>query len=313
MPRARPARRAPREPSALLPPGVAPAVRARDTGMLLEALEPLLTAHAGSIRGAHKFALYKVAEADLKDAGGAIEWAGGLASRREPVAKEFAAHLCAVHVGAFDEHADEVLDVLKRCADDENWEVRETAAGVLSRYLVRRPEDFALVLRTWSQSRSANQRRAVVVAVKLAARVVPAKAGELLDLLEPLAADPDEYVRRNLGPFALGDGLLRAAPDLTLKRLARWAKDRDEWVRWNVASAFTAAEARRHIEAALPILRVLAADTRPMVARAVVRALVNLAQGNRAAVLRGVGAWGEDEPRRAAASALKARLVGRAM
>ncbi|HEY6098217.1 MAG TPA: HEAT repeat domain-containing protein, partial [Anaeromyxobacter sp.] len=94
---------------------------------------------------------------------------------------------------------------------------------------------------------------------------------------------------------------------------ARWARAPDLWTRWNVASAFTSAEARRHAEAALPVLRRLAADERPMVARAVVRALANLAVEDRARVLRAVGAWGEDAPRRAAASALKARLLGRSM
>jgi len=311
MPAGPATRRPPAPRSLLIPYKVAPAVRARDADALMRALTPLVTPHAGSIRGAHKFALYKVAEAELEDGDAAIRWAVELARRDEPIAKQFAAQLCALHADAFGKRPAEVLGVLQVCAEDENWEVRETAAAVLSRLLVRQPAAFLVVLRSWAASRSANRRRAAVVAVKLAARIIPEHAEALLDLLEPLASDSDEYVRRNFGAFAVGDGLLRAAPAPTLRRLARWAKAPDEWTRWNVASAFCAAEARRHREEALPILRKLAADLRPRVTRAVVRALVNLAAADRAGVLRAVGAWGEDAPRRAVASALKARLLGR--
>jgi hypothetical protein len=297
----------------MLPGGVAPAVRARDSDMLVDALSPLVTQHANSIRGAHKFALYKVAEAEIKDPAEAIDWAVELAARREPMAKQFALHLVAQHPEGFDEHADAVLHILEVGANDGNWEVRETAGGVLARFVVERPEGFALVLRRWVASPSANLRRAVVLSLKYAVRDVPDRAEEFLDLLEELACDSDEYVRKNLGPFAVGDGMLRVAPGPTLKRLQRWARSKDEWVRWNAASAFGAAAARPHTAAALPTLRVLAGGAEPMVSRAVVRALTNLAQADRAAVSRAVSAWGEDEARRAAASAFKARLVGRSM
>jgi hypothetical protein len=312
-PISRPSRRAARPGAFMLPGGVAPAVRARDSDMLIDALAPLVTLHANSLRGAHKFALYKVAEAEIKDASEAIDWAVELATRSEPMAKQFALHLLAQHKEGFDEQADAVLHVLQVGADDVNWEVRETAGGVLGRFVVERPEGFALVLRRWAASPSANQRRAVVLALKYAVRDVPDRAEEFLDLLEELATDSDEYVRKNLGPFAVGDGMLAVAPGPTLKRLKRWARSKDEWVRWNAASAFGAAAARAHTAAALATLRVLAGDRNPMVSRAVVRALLNLAQGDRAAVSRAVSAWGEDEPRRAAASAFKTRLVGRSM
>src|SRR5690242_7312570 len=141
--------------------------------MLLDALAPLVTEHANSIRGAHKFALYKVAEAEIEDAAAAVDWAVELAGRPEPVAKQFALHLLAQHPGGFDEHADAVLQVLESGATDENWEVRETAGGVLARFVVERPEGFALVLRRWAAAPSADLRRAVVLALKYAVRDVP--------------------------------------------------------------------------------------------------------------------------------------------
>jgi hypothetical protein len=313
MPRARPPRHHASPDGALLPPGVAAAVRTRDSDLLLASLKPLITAHANSIRGAHKFALYKVAEAEVTDPAEARRWAAELSKRPEPIAKQFAMQLTALHRAGAASEAAAVLRVLERGADDDNWEVRETAGGVLARFVVEQPGEFTPVLKSWSRSKSANLRRAVVLAAKYTVRVVPARAGELLDVLDPLACDGDEYVRKNLGPFAIGDGFLRAAPGPTLRRLDRWARAKDEWSRWNAASAFTAASARAHLAAALPILRLAAADPSPMVARAVVRALANLAQEDRAAVTRALGAWGEDGPRRGAASAALQGLRGRAL
>ena len=309
----RPARHHATADSTMLPPGVAAAVRARDSGLLLASLAPLVTAHADSLRGAHKFALYKIAEAELQDGAEARRWASELSKRGEPIAKQFAMHLVALHSAHARTEADAVVRVVQRGADDENWEVRETAGGVLARLLDEAPDTFGPVLKAWSRSPSANLRRAVVLALKYAVRSQPSKADDFLDVLEGLASDGDEYVRKNLGPFALGDGFLRAAPGPTLRRLDRWARSKDEWVVWNCVSAFTAASARKHAEEGVRILRIAAADGRPMVARAVVRALVNLAQGDRSKVVRAVSAWGEDPARRAAASAFQARVIGRSM
>lgn len=315
MPKAkrRPVRRLASPDGALLPPGVKAAVRARDSALLVEALKPLVTAHAGSLRGADKFALYKIAEAELGDAAAARAWAALLSERGEPISKQFAMQLVALHAGSAGSALRESVKVVKQGADDGNWEVRETAAGVLARLLSQAPDAFLPTVLAWSRSPSANLRRAVVLALKYAVREAPSRAEGFLDILEGLAKDGDEYVRKNLGPFAIGDGFLRAAPEPTMKRLERWAKSQDEWVRWNGVSAFTAAAARPQFKRALPLLRVAAADKRPMVSRAVVRALLNLAQEDRVAVVRAVASWGEDEPRRAAAAAFSQALHGRTM
>ena len=294
-----------------MPAGTASALRERDAELLLEVLAPLVTAHAGSLQAADKRLLFEAAREAIPDHAQAVDFAVELSRRKEPIAKQLAASLCLSHTAAFDDLADEILGVLEATADDENWEVRETAGGAVGALLVRRPDAAAVVLRRWSRSPSERLRRAVVLAVKYAARDVPGKAEELLDLVEPLAADGSEYVRKNLGPFALGDGLLPRAPEATLSRLRAWSKSRDEWVRWNVAMAFTAAAARPHAREALPILRVVAGDERPRVQRAVVKALANLAVAQRAAVLSAVSSWGEDPARRAAAAAVRGRLSGR--
>src|SRR5439155_602413 len=79
-------------------------------------------------------------------------------------------------------------------------------------------------------------------------------AEPLLDLLEPALKDENEYVRKNLGPFTIGDQFLRSYPDATLARLRKWMEDPDENVRWNVAMAFAAASGARLAQRAPDIL-----------------------------------------------------------
>ncbi|MEW5934280.1 MAG: hypothetical protein AB1816_11935, partial [Bacillota bacterium] len=115
-------------------------------------------------------------------------------------------------------------------------------------------------------------------------------AEPLLELVEPLLTDPHPYVRRNLGPFVIGDQLLRSYPAQTLARLYRWAERPDAVTRWNVAMVFTSAEGRRHREAGMRILEILASDTRSPVARAVAAARRRLGEeGQAPRDLRGNG------------------------
>ena len=83
-------------------------------------------------------------------------------------------------------------------------------------------------------------------------------------------------MRKSLGPFAVGDQLLRSYPDATLERLARWARDPDENARWNAAMAFTTASSARIGERAFGLLAGIAADERPFVRRAATAALRNI-------------------------------------
>ncbi len=83
-------------------------------------------------------------------------------------------------------------------------------------------------------------------------------------------------MRRNLGPFAIGDQILRSYPEATFARLERWAREPDQNVRWNVASTFTSASGARVAERAFGILAFLSTDTRPFVRRAVQAAVRNI-------------------------------------
>lgn len=194
------------------------------------------------------------------------DWAARLLPHPRRVDKELAAILLAPLAKS---HPGEVERAALRLARDERWDVREAAAALLGEALDVSFDQFYRSCRTWMDKPEPRVRRAIVVAAKYAARSrAPERATPLLDLVEPALRDRDEYVRRSLGPFAIGDQLLRSYPEETLARLERWASDPDEVVRWNVAMAFSSATGAMHAEQGVPLLRTLAKDESKFVARA---------------------------------------------
>jgi hypothetical protein len=145
-----------------------------------------------------------------------------------------------------------------------------------------------------------------VLAVKYAARRdKPERVDALLDLLEPLLRAEEPYVRRNLGPFAIGDALLRVDPRTTLRRLRAWSKERDAMVRWNVAMAFSTAIGSFHWPAAKALLERLARGPEPVVRMAVAKAMRRCRQRYTEDVEETRKRWLQDRDR-----AATAQLVG---
>ena len=199
------------------------------------------------------------------------DWAARLLSHPRRVDKELAAILLAPLART---HPGEVERAALRLARDERWDVREAAAALLGEALDVNFEHFYRACKAAMEKDEPRVRRCIVVAAKYAARSrAPERAGPLLDLSAPALRDRDEYVRRNLGPFAIGDQFLRSYPVETLARLEEWAKDDDEVVRWNVAMAFSSATGAKLAEQGLPILLTLARDESKFVARAANAAL----------------------------------------
>ncbi len=194
------------------------------------------------------------------------DWATRLLQHPRRVDKELAAILLAPLAKS---HPAEVERAALRLARDDRWDVREAAAALLGEALDVSFDQFYRSCRGWMAKPEPRVRRAIVVAAKYAARSrAPERATPLLDLIEPALRDRDEYVRRSLGPFAIGDQLLRSYPEETLARLERWATDSDEVVRWNVAMAFSSATGATLAEQGVPLLRTLAKDESKFVARA---------------------------------------------
>src|SRR5207244_12227555 len=142
---------------------------------------------------------------------------------------------CPLRATDYPEEPVGVLRSVEALAEDPHWEVREAAGGLLGTLLDRDFDRMRGRLEVLRSSKSENLRRAVVLAVKYAARRdKPERVADLLRLLEPLLRDPEPYVRRNLGPSTIGDALLRVDPKETLKALKEWSRDRDQTVRWHV-------------------------------------------------------------------------------
>jgi 3-methyladenine DNA glycosylase AlkC len=227
------------------------------------------------------------------------DWACRLADRPEPAVR-------AISAGLFRHYwplrADEVQAWLLRLADDEDWWVREAAHSTMGSLLVAHFDVFYRVLWSWTRHPSANVRRGVAIAARKASNERREEWAEaLLSLLEPLLADRQEYVRKNLGPYAIGDGLLRCHPQPTLTRLRRWADDPREEVRWNVAMAFRSFGGARNLQEALEILGQLAADERRFVWRATASALQYLGRRQPEVVRPVLEGWLQDEQRAQAA------------
>jgi hypothetical protein len=175
----------------------------------------------------------------------------------------------------------EVEKLLWTAADDEDWIVREFAAGTYARLLGKDFGHFSKLYLKWVRSDSVNIKRAIALAVKYDAKSEDAKRWKTyLALISPLLEEETEYIRKNLGPFAIGDGLLKKFPGPTLAACRKWAKSANTNVRWNAAMVFTAAAARNFAAEGREILSKLSLDAHPAVARAAQKALRNLKRDN---------------------------------
>jgi len=196
-----------------------------------------------------------------------LDWAERLMAHPRRVDKELAGLIVWPLART---HFRELTRMGYRLARDNDWAVRQTAASLLGEVLTQAWADTIPQLREWVSGPDSRLRRAVVVAAKYAARTRTAEWAEpLLDLIEPALRDQEEYVRKSLGPFAIGDQFVRSYPDATLARLRKWMRDPDQNVRWNVAMALSAASGARLGQKAPDILEFLATDERPFVRSAV--------------------------------------------
>lgn len=197
-----------------------------------------------------------------------------LCHHEDPSAQEIGAICLTDFYGS---HSEEVNKILYALADSDHWEVREWVASACGLILERNFPDYFAVVTEWSKDASENVRRAAVLSAMYAGKSRnPEFAEALLNLLEPLLSDCSKYVRDNLGPFAIGNALLKYYPTQVLDRIRTWVKSEDEQVRWNVAMIFSAADGAKFAEEAKSVLDILSADERPYVKRAVDKAIKNI-------------------------------------
>jgi len=234
-------------------------------------------------------------------------WGVEMAGRSEWAARMAASWLFSPY---YAEHKGEVQRLLLQLADDDSWTIREGASWGFACVLEDHFKEVYPLFQEWARHPSENVRRAVVLAVMPVVRDKAhgtERAEPCLRLLEPLLADRSQYVRKNLGPFAIGATILNHHPDLTFAMLEEWREQYDdEQVRWNLAMALSASGGVAHVERALAFLHTLADDERRMVWRAVASATRALGRKRPEVVVPELKRWLEDASRRRVAeTALK--------
>lgn len=230
-------------------------------------------------------------------------WAINLSNHGNPHTRRYASRILLKLWEKDKNRAEQFLTTL---ADDRHWLVREDAHAIWSELLKKHFRQVFPILQTWSKHSSASLRRCVAIAARSAGNLRKEEWAEpLVHLLELLLSDKTVYVRKNLGPYAIGDGLLRCYPNFTLKYLRRWVYRRDEGTRWNVAMAFASYGGNKNWREGVKILAELATDKRRYVWRSVSSALLYLARRH-PEVQDTLKAWLKDSKRaKVAETALK--------
>jgi 3-methyladenine DNA glycosylase AlkD len=268
----------------------------------LRALQSQATGHAGTAPAAEKRAavIETLARVAAETLPGIALW---FARHEGDSAKELGALLLA---RSYARHPGEAITELRRLAADGNWEVREWAGSATGDVFGEHFDELYPVMEDWLRDPSQLVRRAVAIALMGASdRKHPERAEPLLALADTLVRDPADEVKRNTGPFAVGNALLGKYPAETLAHVRAWARADEEIVRWNAAMVFVAANARKHVAAGLEILSALAADKRRPVWMAVSSAAKNLAKLDPERTVPELRRWLLDERKLPASLALR--------
>ncbi|ARU63189.1 hypothetical protein CBW65_21070 [Tumebacillus avium] len=196
-----------------------------------------------------------------------------LAAHPSPMAKQVA---CALMQELWPRQTD-LTPLMLQLTMDDDWEVREWAAPAFTCLLSAQwPQHLGLIEELTAHPHESVKRQVALAIKQTAQKKIPESAGQLLELTERLLPDEHEYVRINLGPFCIGDGLLRIYPQETLCKLHAWAGAESWPVRWNAVMSFSGAQGAAHPDDAWAILRLLLDDTHQEVRKAARKTLKNL-------------------------------------
>ncbi|MBL0387553.1 hypothetical protein JJB07_12980 [Tumebacillus sp. ITR2] len=163
---------------------------------------------------------------------------------------------------------------------DEDWEVREWAAGAYTAKMRHEfPTNMPFFHELIEKYPHESVLRQTALGIKQTAQArIPDSVDHLLNLTDKLMTSESEYVRKNLGPFAIGDGLLRLYPDQTISFLKKAARHTAWPARWNAVMSFSAAQGAKHPDLAFELLTRLQHDPQQEVQRAVRTTAKNLAK-----------------------------------
>jgi 3-methyladenine DNA glycosylase AlkC len=206
---------------------------------------------------------------------------------------------CAIVAACYPVHPRETLELLLSLADDPYWAVREEITWAFAEVMNEDFDTFYPRLKKLVCRSSENVRRAIAVAAQRVGKSRnPAYAHPLFQLIEPLLSDQAGYVRKNLGPFALGDGLVKYYPEVGFEYLHKWSANTEAQVRWNVAMSVSSTAGFRHPHEATNLLEELARDERKYVRGALIAALKRLAGKHPEIVRTAMANWQLDQSTR---------------
>lgn len=207
------------------------------------------------------------------DDAGLTRRVGELAAHLSPMAKQVA---CALMQELWPRQTD-LTPLMLQLTMDDDWEVREWAAPAFTCLLSAQwPKHLGLIEELAAHPHESVKRQIALAIKQTAQKKLPKSAGALLELTERLLPEEHEYVRINLGPFSIGDGLLRIYPQETLGKLHEWAGSECWPVRWNAVMSFSGAQGAAHPDDAYAILRPLTGDAHKEVLKAARKTLKNL-------------------------------------
>lgn len=253
---------------------IAKAINSGDYKAITAILDSISTVHAGTAKMKDKRYVIKQILTYIKSLNGLDKTYFTIGRKILSIGSDNAKEV-GIHIiwRAYKYNKKSVEKYLYEITNDNNWEVREYAAGALSGTLQMFPQ-FYTTLRRWSKDKSENIRRGVVMAAAVLRN--PEGINKAFKLLEPLMYDSSVYVKKNLGPFILGSYFGNAFPKETLKQLNKWLRIKDENVRWNIAMAFNNSFGNRFPQDAVRFLKKLSIDNNPVVVRAVKSTLNHL-------------------------------------
>lgn len=168
------------------------------------------------------------------------------------------------------------IQLLKK-ADSNDWDEREHAGYALGQLLETNFDTLEQQLIDLRQAPSENIRRFIIIGLKYFARKKETTITKrVLAILELYLDDDSNYVKKNLGPFAIGDALIRYDTENTLNLIKRNAYKADLHIKWNICMIFTAASGAQHFETGIPILEKHIFDTDKKVRNAALFGLRNI-------------------------------------
>jgi 3-methyladenine DNA glycosylase AlkC len=253
-------------------------------------------ADPGTAKGADIMLAARLIRSDTASPDDLFDWVKRLLTQRDYNGHQLGLVMLS---DVYDQNPQAVLKLLQRHAGSANWVVREYAGTCAGRILNQHFAEVYPVMQAWSQHKSENVRRAVVIAAMEAAKAnYPQRGAKLLQLLDPLMRDESRYVRVNLGPFGVSLALLKNYPGLTLKWLRKHARSRNEFARWNAAMVWSAVGGRKYAKQGMELLTDLAADERRFVWRAVASAAVKVGKAKPEVVKPVLEQWRADPVRR---------------